>query len=172
MKKCTKSQITISMDNFRNLEYRFQDEINQHIGLALPALHQKYGKARPSSEYEDSVLSYDMIYKMDFTISIRIRRNKYLQYNDLTIRSKSLNGGKTEIDKIMEGRAQMYFYAYMNEEETELIKIRMVDVQSIRFLHLMDCYTQRYNHDGTEFITFSFADIKENMGAIYQYDKK
>lgn len=172
MKKCTKSQTTISMDNFRNLEYRFQDEINQHIGLALPALHQKYGKAKPSSEYEDSILSYDMVYKMDFTISIRIRKHRYLQYHDLTIRSKSANGGKTEIDKIMEGKAQMYFYAYMNEQETELVKIRMVDVQSIRFLYFMDCYTHRHNYDGTEFITFSFADIKENMGAIYQYDKK
>ena len=153
-------------------EYRFQDEINHHIGLALPALHQKYGKARDSLQYEDGVLSYDMIYKMKFTISIRIFRNKSLQYDGLTIPNKSLNGGKTEIDKIMEGKAQMYFYAYMNEQETELIKIRMIGVQSIRFLYVMDCYTRQYNYDGTEFIIFFFDDIEKNMGSIYQYNKK
>jgi hypothetical protein len=158
------------MDDFRNLEYRFQDKIKKHVILALPALHDLYGDIQISNEYEDSVLSFDMTYKIDFTISVRIRKYNYLKFNDLTIRCKSINGGKTEIDKILEGKAQMYFYAYMNKEETDLIKIRMADVRSIRLLYKCNRYTHQTNNDGTEFVAFLFSDIASNMGAIYQFD--
>jgi hypothetical protein len=160
------------MDDFRNLEFKFQDKIKKHIILALPALNDLYGNLKISSEYEDSVLSFDMIYRIDFTISVRIRKYDYIKFNDLTIRCKSINGCKTEIDKILEGKAQMYFYAYMNKDQTELIKIRMVDVQSIRLLYNCNRYTHQTNNDGTEFLAFLFSDIAANMGAIYQFDKR
>ena len=160
------------MDNFREWEYKYQNQIKQHIRCALPNLQDLYSTLVNSSEYEDSVESYDMIYKIDFTVSVRIRRHKYLKYPDLTIRSKSMNGGKTEIDKIMEGKAQVYFYAYLNEQATELVKIQIVDVSSIRFLYLSDCYTHHKNPDGTEFLAFKFDDIKQHYGSIYQYDQQ
>ena len=63
------------MDNVRFLENKFKKEIEQHISKALPNL-TKYFKFRPSTNEEDSNLSFDLVFKLDFTISVRIRKNK------------------------------------------------------------------------------------------------
>ena len=100
---------------------------------------------------------------MNFNISVRIRKNNYIQYNDLTIRSKSKNGYKTEIDKIKEGNSQIYFYAYMSNDENSLEKIYICDVDSIRNLYKKNKYNQeRFNNDGTAFIAFKFKDIEQD----------
>jgi len=158
------------MDNHRFLENKFHNEIILHISKALPNL-QRYYQFKESTDYEDSNLSFDLVFNMDFTISIRIRKNKYIPFNDLTIRSKSLNNGKTEIDKIMEGKAQVYFYAYMNKEENELIKIRIADVDSIRKLTNENKYIKRDNNDGTKFYAYKFNEIHQVNGDIYKFDK-
>ena len=158
------------MNNHRFLENKFHNEIILHISKALPNL-QRYYQFKESTDYEDSNLSFDLVFNMDFTISIRIRKNKYIRFNDLTIRSKSLNNGKTEIDKIMEGKAQVYFYAYMNEEQNELVKIRIADVDSIRKLTKENKYIKGDNYDGTKFYAYKFNDIKKINGDIYKFDK-
>tara|TARA_R110002126_G_scaffold188804_1_gene337169 strand:+ start:459 stop:935 length:477 start_codon:yes stop_codon:yes gene_type:complete len=157
------------MDNVRFLENKFSKEIKKHISKALPNL-QAYFEFRPSTDEEDCNLSFDLVFSLDFTISVRIRKFKYLNYSDLTIRSKSKNNGKTEIDKIMEGKAQVYFYAYMNEEENKLIKVRIANVESIRKLTTSNIYTHRKNNDQTEFYAYSFENIKKMKGNIYKYD--
>jgi len=158
------------MNNHRFLENKFYNEIILHISKALPDL-QKHYQFKESTDYEDSNLSFDLVFNMNFTISIRIRKNKYIPFNDLTIRSKSLNNGKTEIDKIMEGKAQVYFYAYMNKEENELIKIRIADVDSIRKLTNQNKYINKVNSDNTEFYAYKFSEIKKTNGDIYKFDK-
>ena len=161
------------MDNVRELEMRFKDEIKYHIFRFMPKLDSRYLLFKPSSEYEDSSLSYDAIFNSNFTLSIRIRRNYALRYKDITIRSKSKNGYKTEIDKIMEGMGQLYFYAYMNESETRLVKIRVVDIDVIRKMTLNNQFEQRKNkNDPTHFYVYSFKDIAENKGGLYKYDCK
>lgn len=159
------------MNKFTELEYKFADQIESHIVKALPKLYDNFVEFRKATEEEDCRFSYDMVFGINFTISIRIRKNSYLKYNDLTIRSKSKFGGKTEIDKIMDGLAQVYFYSYMNKEETELVKIRIADVDAIRNLYKNGKFTgPRKNFDGTELIAFSFSNIANIGGAIYKYD--
>lgn len=158
------------MNNYRNLENKFSNEIQKHINNALPNLANKFCRYRPSTEFEDGKMSFDLVFNLNFTISIRIRKNKYLKYLDLTIRSKSLKGYETELDKINKGMAQIYFYAYMDELQSKLIKIRIVNVDAIRILINKNKYEHKINEDGTEFFTFKFTDIKENNGDIYKYD--
>ena len=158
------------MDNIRELEIKFSEEINNHIKKALPKLADSFSKYRPSTSYEDGTLCFDLVYGLNFTVSVRIRKNKYLKYNDLTIRSRSKMGNKTEIDKIMEGMAQIYFYAYMNEEETKLVKVRMVNVDSIRELTETGNFYTKNNKDGTKFNTYSFFNIKIFKGDIYKFN--
>lgn len=157
------------MNDVRFLENKFYSEIKKHILLALPKIN--YIDFRLSTDEEDKKLSFDMVCDCNFTISIRIRKHKYIPYNDLTIRSKSKKNNKTEIDKIMNGKAQIYFYAYMNKDENLLEKIRIVNVSSIRNLTKKQKYTKRKNNDGTEFNTYLFSDIKKENGAIYKYNK-
>lgn len=157
------------MDDIRFLENKFYNQIKHHILLALPKI--KFVSFRLSTEEEDTKLSFDMVCDANLLISIRIRKNKYIHYNDLTIRSKTKNNGKTEIDKIINNKNQIYFYAYMNKEETSLEKIRIVDVSAIVNLTNKKKYTKRKNNDGSEFNTYKFSDIKKEDGGIYKYNK-
>jgi hypothetical protein len=155
------------MNDVRHLENRFLNVIEWHIKKAFPNIK---GNLAPSTDKEDTELSFDAKID-DKQISIRIRKHKYLKYPDLTIRSRSKNGGKTEIDKIKEGLAQIYFYSYMDEQEKELVKVRIVDVNSIRELTKLNIFEHRKNKDITEFYTYKFKDIKQYNGDIYKYDK-
>jgi len=155
------------MNDVRKLENKFLKIIEYHIKKAFP---NAKGKLLLSTDKEDTELSFDA--KIDnIEISIRIRKYKYLKYNDITIRSRSKNGGKTEIDKIKEGLAQIYFYSYMDEQEKELVKVRIVDVNSIRQLTKLNIFEHKKNKDSTEFYTYKFKDIKQYNGAIYKYNK-
>lgn len=158
------------MNDIRFLENKFAEEIQKHIKKALPNLNDNIMQFRQSTELEDSNLSFDLVFNLGFTVSIRIRKYDYIKYNDLTIRSKSKSNGYTEIDKIKNGLSQIYFYAYMNLQETELIKIRIVNVDAIRKLIKDGIFIERKNNDSTEFIAMKFSDINEYSGAIYQYD--
>jgi len=157
------------MDNVRFLENKFRNKIETHIFKALPNL-SKYYKFRPSTSEEDSNLSFDLVFNLNFTISVRIRKFRYINYNDMTIRSKSKNNGKTEIDKIMEGKAQVYFYAYMNQKEDDLIKVRIADVDAIRKLTFVKDYKHKKNNDNTEFFAYNFKDIERMQGNIYKFN--
>jgi hypothetical protein len=159
------------MNEVRFLENKFAEEIQKHIIKALPNLNNSFMQFRESTDFEDCKLSFDLVFNLGFTVSIRIRKYDYIKYNDLTIRSKSRSNGYTEIDKIKDGLAQIYFYAYMNLQETELIKIRIVNVGAIRKLIKDGIFVERKNNDNTEFVAIKFSAINENNGAIYQYDQ-
>lgn len=159
------------MDDVRFLENKFSKEIKKHINFALPSLSKHFAEYKPSTSHEDANLSFDLIFNCNFTISVRIRKYQYIKYNDMTIRSRSKKGYKTEIDKINAGMAQVYFYAYMNAEETTLIKVRIVNVNSIRILTNKNEYQSKKNIDSTEFFAYTFKSIAENKGDIYKFDK-
>lgn len=159
------------MNNYRFLENKFSEEIKFHIKKCLPNLYDNFLEFRPASQYEDGNLSFDLVFNINFTVSVRIRKFKYIKYPDLTIRSRTKNNGITEIDKIKSGLAQVYFYAYMNSEETELVKIRIVNVDAIRELINLKIYNEKINTDSTEFLTFKFKDILQKKGDIYKFDK-
>ncbi|MDB4062274.1 hypothetical protein N9515_10125 [Vicingaceae bacterium] len=156
------------MDNIRFLENKFFYEIIKHIKLALPNVD--CATFNLSTEEEDTKHSFDMVCNVNFNISVRIRKNKYIKYPDMTIRSKTKNGGKTEIDKIIEGKSQIYFYAFMNTDENKLKKIRIFNVDAIRKLTNSKKYSERKNNDGSEFYTYLFSDIFKENGAIYKYN--
>ena len=158
------------MNDYRNLESKFKNEIEGHIKKALPNLFNEFSKFRQSSEDEDGKLSFDLVFDMNFVISIRIRKNAYIKYNDMTIRYRSKNGYKTEFDKIKEGLAQVYFYAYMSEDEKNLCKIRICNVEALRNLIDLKQYKIYENLDGTKLATFKFSDIKDQKGNIYQFN--
>ena len=158
------------MNDVRTLEKKYAKQIKWHIAKSLPALHAKFCKLKMSSDYADSNLSYDLTYGLHFTISVRIRKYKYIKHKDMTIRYKSKANMPTEFDKIADGYAQIYFYAYESEKQDDLVKVRIVDVNAIRKMIEEKNYTVRQNFDGTELAAFSFFKIQELGGAIYQYD--
>ena len=146
----------------RYQEVKFKNIILSHLSDCLKNIDiKKYSILKISSIYEDTRLSYDMKLNVDIEVSVRIRDNKYKRYQDLTVRSRSKNGGKTEIDKILEGKAQIYFYAYMNKEENDLEEINICDIDILRLLHKQNKYTKQNNFVGTKFYAYKFEDIKQ-----------
>ena len=62
------------MNDYRNLENKFKNEIELHIKNAMPNLFDSFVHFRQSDEEEDGKLSFDLVFNMNFTISIRIRK--------------------------------------------------------------------------------------------------
>lgn len=158
------------MNNYRDLEHKFKFEITNHINNAMPNIRFKKGIVSVSSDYEDGNLSFDMVLNSKIGISVRIRNFKYMKYNDLTIRYRSKAGGYCEFEKIKNGLSDIYFYAYMNENKDNLIKIRICEVNAIRKLIDKKKYNIYNNYDGTKLATFKFLDIFKENGAIYKYN--
>lgn len=158
------------MKTHRFLEMKYKDEIEKHIKMALPNLYGSFIQFKEADDFEDSNLAFDLVFNFNFTISIRIRNNKYLKYEDMTIRYKSKKGNKTEFDKIKEGLAQIYFYAYECPKHEKLVKVRMADVNAIRTLINDNLFITKSNSDGTMLAAFKFSDINLAGGAIYKYD--
>jgi len=147
----------------REQETKYEQEILKHISESYKDIDfNKFSIIKKSSEYQDKHLSFDMLFTTNFNVSVRIRQNKYKIYQDLTIRSQSENYGKTEIDKILEGKAQVYFYAYENKKRTKLEHINICDVDIIRELYKLKKYKVKANiFDNTKFMAFDFKDIKD-----------
>lgn len=158
------------MGNYRDLEHKFKPEITRHINNAIPNIRFETGTVSVSSDYEDGNLSFDMVLNSKIGISVRIRKHKYIKFNDLTIRYRSKQGGYCEFEKIQNGLADIYFYAYMNEDESQLVKIRICYVNAIRKLISEAKYNIFKNYDNTKLATFKFSDIAKNKGGIYKFD--
>lgn len=160
----------------RELELKYKPLIIKHLLQAYPLFDfEKYFTLENSTLFEDVNYSYDMVFKSNIEISVRIRQNKYLTFQDLTIRSKSKANGKTEIDKIQEGKAQIYFYAYEDKQRNKLTQINICDVDIIRKLYEQGKYYKGNNYDNTEFFSFKFKDIerlaKENNMLFYRFNE-
>ena len=151
----------------RQFEVKFKDEIlsilkENHILASFMNYELKH-----SSEHEDQKLSYDMIFHGKVEISIRIRRNEYLRYKDFTIRTRSKNGYECEIDKLINGKGNIYFYGWMCKDQISLVDWIIVDINKIR-QHLSSNGYPLKNKDGTEFKAYSIVFLEKHDAIINQ----
>ena len=159
----------------RKEERKFLAEVKKHLDIAFNLIQfsSVTTKLTESSQYQDRNESFDMLYQINdksYEVSIRYRNFEYLKYQDLTIRSKVISGYKTELDKILEGKGQFYFYAYKNQGNDRLIEVYLVDMNIIRSLYADGKYQTRYNKNiNDQLVAFSFADIKNEGGEIYHF---
>jgi len=154
-----------ALGEIRQFEYKFKRDIFKVLrgsNLLLPFMKWDI---QQSNDEEDCNLSYDMIFFGRVELSVRIRRNEYLRYKDFTIRSRSKNGFKCEIDKLVEGLGNVYFYGWMDKEEKNLEYWVVVDIKAIRD-KLIEYGVERTNPDGTKFKAYSIEFLKENFAII------
>lgn len=91
-------------------------------------------------------------------VAVRIRRSVY-SYRDLTIRSYK-NGYKTELDKLKEGYADWYLYAWENKTQSGLAEYILIDLEIARPLFFMDLQ-EKTNNDGTKFVIIPIPYLKQ-----------
>ncbi|MCH8067802.1 MAG: hypothetical protein IID16_00815 [Candidatus Marinimicrobia bacterium] len=142
------------MNQIREDEIIFLDFIKQVIKNNISKIPNDNFKVYLSTDDEDTKESFDLVYANKFEVSVRIRNNRYIRYSDFTIRSVSKYGGKTEKQKLIEGKGNIYFYGWKNKENTQIIKWLLVDINKIRDKLAKKSKNIR-NGDGTCFCAYS-----------------
>jgi hypothetical protein len=155
-------------ETFRIEEVKFMPDINKIIKDNFWLFPIDITNIELSTTDEDTKESFDLIYKSRIEISVRIRGNEYLKYCDFTIRNKSKYGGKTEIDKLMEGKGSLYLYAWKDVNDMILQSWILVDINKIRN-DLLTNGCQRYNLDNTAFKAYSLMWIQAK-NALLNFD--
>lgn len=123
-----------------------------------------------ADEHQDTKESTDLVVRVTGgEVAVRTRRKQYgKQYRDFTIRSKSRYGQKTELDKLREGFARWYLYAWEADYGYDYI---LVDMDAVRSAGLLDVNRpERCNRDGTRFIAIDLAELRQH-GCIVQEGK-
>ena len=116
-----------------------------------------------ASEYQDTRQATDMVVTVTTgTIAVRIRTFKSTKkkYRDFTVRSITRCGNKTEIDKLRDGWARWYVYAWENQAG-EISEWMFIDMDKVRASKLLD--TKRHdipNGDGTFFRAYSETELR------------
>lgn len=139
--------------------------IPQVVNLVAPHLIQVSTHEVDCNEAGDLVI----VFPKNGTVSVRLRTpdmpQRYL--GDVTLRSRTRHGGKSEVSKIIDGKADFFFYGHVN------------NVKNIWYWHLLDCQLMRaefirrpyilrnaaqnekINNDGTAFISLNVEkDLK------------
>ena len=94
-------------------------------------------------------------------VAVRVRRDA-TRFRDLTIRSRRSSGRKTELEKIREGFADWYLYAWtINGTISEWV---LVDLGRVRESGLLDKPRKEIpNKDGTTFfVGIPIAELEQN----------
>lgn len=115
-----------------------------------------------ASDEADRKRATDMMVKIvGGSVAVRIRRPHYT-FRDLTIRAARSNGVKTELDKIREGFADWYLYAWANGNGT-FEEYMLLDVHKLRASGLLENRPLKWNRDGqTAFISIGKIELYLN----------
>lgn len=133
---------------------------------------------RPAPDAEDIQHNTDLIvFRCDpLRIACRVRRYSYLlRYPDeFTIRGGRPNGTETEIGKLISGYGDYFVYAFANEEETDLIAWRVIDLRAFRLWYSRQLVqnkgvvpgTRQQNGDASSwFYAFRVTDLPPHVVA-------
>jgi hypothetical protein len=151
----------------RKNEAKFANTIKNILSVNIKEILFNSFNIDLSTNYEDCNLSYDMIFTASIKISVRLRTYKYINYNDITIRSKSKCNQITEIDKLISGHGKIYFYGWLSKDEQKIQKWIIVDIDKIRN-KLSTFGTWKNNNDNTSFKVYNFDFLKKHNAIISQ----
>lgn len=146
----------------------FIEEILANNAGKIHAAGIKVFTLQKASAKDDTENGFDFVFTMgNFTVPVRIRKPD-CRYRDFTIRTRSRGGGRTEIQKLMDGAGDVYFYAwtaFINNAEA-IVDWVLIDLHVFRSSYLMTdqfLKTKRemLNIDGTKFISFGIKELEE-----------
>lgn len=100
--------------------------------------------------------------------AVRVRRHHYLAEfgYQFTIRSRSANGGQTELEKIMEGKGDLMLFAFAGPKSIGFSKYTIIDLNVFR--KWADGKTHQFKQipnakDGTKFCAFDLRELPYEM---------
>lgn len=147
---------------------RFMPEIKQILGLYL------IGEA---TRDDDALRCTDLIVlKMDSVrIAVRMRKNKYLkEYGDeFTIRKSRPSKNESELSKIISGWGDYFFYGFCDEEETRIVRWKLIDLRKFRKWFSVQLWRlpertmpgdiKNNNDNSSDFVAFNQYDLGDGV---------
>jgi hypothetical protein len=115
-----------------------------------------------ATDEQDTKQATDFVVKTTIgRIAVRVRRN--IKYRDLTIRTRAMYGGRTEIDKLRDGWGDMFLYCWQ-DSNNDLSEYMLVDIHKMRQVGMLEeSYMMHLpeisNNDGTWFCPFPFDSL-------------
>jgi hypothetical protein len=151
------------------LDKAWADEYVPAIRAVVDRIASKIINIQIATEQDDQENATDYIITIDAgKIACRVRRSN-CGFRDLTIRAWRSSGAKTELNKIKEGFARWYLYAWANEKHGFCDWI-LVNLDRLRESGLL--LEQRkliYNKDGTTaFITITLTELIQHNALVHR----
>lgn len=155
-------QVQSEYHKARSWSDRYLDQVRALIGRHL---------LRISTEEEDTQQATDLVMLETGRqqIGVRLRRPGYAERYpwDFTIRARVPSGAETELDKILGGAADLFFYGHVNEEGT-IHRWFLIDLHVFRNAVIENRLIQRRsrevpNHDGTAGLAFDIRDFPQEL---------
>lgn len=117
-----------------------------------------------SSYAKDTQEATDMVVEIEGgDVALRVR-DANIAFRDLTIRSRSKNGGKTELAKLKEGFGDWYLYGWGSQRRID--EYILVDLERVRKFGILDVERKHIpNGDGTTFVSIPIGEL-EMCGCI------
>jgi len=138
-------------------QFKWSLQFYPQIKGVIKHLAGKIIRIRDATPKEDMTQSTDLVIEIDIgTVAARVRTKEYTfsKFPDVTIRSYN-KGYKTEINKIKEGWASWYIYAW-----SEFNNWIFYDIDKVRDSGLLNKdFKERSNYDGTKFISIPVRDL-------------
>jgi len=100
----------------------------------------------------------ELAFPRNGTVSVRLRTPRYARYaGDITFRSRSKNGGYTELSKLIDGYGDYFFYGHVSDNGQlwfwHLLSLNSVRAAFTRYPRLLR-RDENKNPDGTRFLVF------------------
>ena len=138
----------------------FADTFNEQIKKILHDNAMLLIEINLADEYSDTKQATDLVIKVNRgCVAARVRRN-VIGFRDFTIRSYS-RGYKTELQKLREGFADWYLYAWT--DDNTVLEYLMIDMNILRAAGLLDREREEItNNDGgaTRFIFIPLPELQ------------
>lgn len=121
-----------------------------------------------ATDEQDTRQATDFVVKTTIgSIAVRVRQYKSTgtKFRDLTIRTRAMYGGKTEIDKLREGWGDLYLYCWQGADDN-IAEYMLIDLHRMRESGMLaESYFERLseisNGDGTWFTPITFDSLYE-----------
>lgn len=114
---------------------------------------------------QDTQQATDLVIRISGgAVGVRVRRfeSTTTRYRDLTIRSRSRYGQRTEIDKLRDGWGDFYFYGWDNKQG-RIEEYMLLDMARFRDSGMLHNPPEKevFNKDGTAFFPFPATKLHE-----------
>lgn len=155
------------MPNAIDANLAFEKEVMPQVKELLRKHASHIIRVETATEEQDTKQATDLVLRVDSgMIGVRVRRLETMKddtWRDLTIRTRSSGGGRTEVDKLTEGWGDWYFYGWTRGKR--IAEYMLLDIHKIRSSGLLAALDQKRaipNGDDTFFKTIGLQDLIKN----------